>query len=425
MNLHFIKTRILGVIKGWAEYWFRRNIKVSLLIVFLFGLVKESYRQFYRQLRLMPVEWLGENNSKGKKPLEQTELSYSFGPQNISGTQCVEEVQLPAVNLYYFENARVSVLSSSILLNNKIIIERVEGIDVIRCDYSSGHVIMHDKESALVRNMQTAHLDQGIFLGGNGASNYYHWMIEILPKLQYLNEVDQCGFAGFPLLVSEDVDQIKTFREALNYIAKDRPIAMLDRDKTYFVGKLVYINAPNNLPFNLRPNNKMRIADFLTKPASINFLRNRFFTNVDLPPPPAKGNHRIFFARRNERRNYNQQEIFEIFSQRDFQKVFMEELSLKEQISLISNAEAIAGPTGAAWTNMIFCREGTKCLCWMADGYGEFSAFSNLARVVGADMRYVTFKTDAKSVRELYNRNYSVEAKKIRNALDTLLGTTY
>ena len=369
----------------------------------------------------MPVEWLDENNNEVKKTLEQAELSYSFGPQDISGTQCVEQVQLPAVNLYYFENARISILSSSILLYNKIIIERVEGIDVIRCDYSSGHVIMHDKESALVRNMQVAHLQQGIFLGGNGASNYYHWMIEILPKLQYLNEIDQCGYAGFPLLVSEDVDHIKTFREALNYIAKDRPVAMLDRDKTYFVGKLVYINAPNSLPFNLRQNEKMRVADFLTKPASIKYLRNRLFTNVDLPPSSAKGSHRIFFARRNERRNYNQQEIFEIFRQQGFQKVFMEELSLKEQISLISNAEVIAGPTGAAWTNMIFCREGAKCLCWMADGYGDFSAFSNLARAVGADLRYVTFKTDAKSVRELYNRKYFLEAKKIQQELDILL----
>ncbi len=421
MNLHFRKTRIVGVIRRWADYWFRRNIKVSLLIIFLFGLVKESYRQFYRQLRLMPVEWLDENNNEVKKTLEQAELSYSFGPQDISGTQCVEQVQLPAVNLYYFENARISILSSSILLYNKIIIERVEGIDVIRCDYSSGHVIMHDKESALVRNMQVAHLQQGIFLGGNGASNYYHWMIEILPKLQYLNEIDQCGYAGFPLLVSEDVDHIKTFREALNYIAKDRPVAMLDRDKTYFVGKLVYINAPNSLPFNLRQNEKMRVADFLTKPASIKYLRNRLFTNVDLPPSSAKGSHRIFFARRNERRNYNQQEIFEIFRQQGFQKVFMEELSLKEQISLISNAEVIAGPTGAAWTNMIFCREGAKCLCWMADGYGDFSAFSNLARAVGADLRYVTFKTDAKSVRELYNRKYFLEAKKIQQELDILL----
>ena len=99
----------------------------------------------------------------------------------------------------------------------------------------------------------------------------------------------------------------------------------------------------------------------------------------------------------------------------------MEELSLKEQISLISNAEVIAGPTGAAWTNLIFCREGAKCLCWMADEYGEFSAFSNLARVVGADLRYVMHRTGAKSIGELYYLNYHVDGKEIQKALNVLM----
>jgi hypothetical protein len=415
--LNYLKHVILNVLYRPVDFLARRDSKFSLLLIFISSAVIKSYMQ----LRLLPVEWLDENKNEVKKTLEQEELSYSYGPKDIGGAQCVEPVQLPAVNLYLFENARVSVLSSSILLDNKIIIERVEGVEAKRCNYSTGHVFMHGQKSALVRNLQTEHLEQGIFLGGNGSFNYYHWMIEIIPKLMYLNELDKHGYEGFPLLVSEDVDHIKTFREALNYIVKDRPVVMLSKDKAYCVGKLVYINAPNNLPFNLRRNEKMRISDFLTRISSINFLRNRLSLSVDFPPP-ANGSHRIFFARRNERRNYNQQETFEIFRQQGFQKVFMEELSLKEQISLISNAEVIAGPTGAAWTNLIFCREGAKCLCWMAEGYGEFSAFSNLARVVGADMRYVTFKTDAKSVGELYGRNYSLDAKKLRQGLATLLG---
>ena len=115
-----------------------------------------------------------------------------------------------------------------------------------------------------------------------------------------------------------------------------------------------------------------------------------------------------------------QKEVTEFFSQ----GVMSGEVIIHRKFlrySLISNAEVIAGPTGAVWTNMIFCREGAKCLCWMADGYGDFSAFSNLARAVGADMRNVTFKTDAKSVKELYNRKYFLEAKKIQKELDILL----
>ena len=103
--------------------------------------------------------------------------------------------------------------------------------------------------------------------------------------------------------------------------------------------------------------------------------------------------------------------------------VFMEELSLKNQIELVSNAEVIAGPTGAAWTNLIFCREGTRCLSWMADGYGDFSAFSNLAKIVGVDLRYITYKQEAESTEELNSLNYYVDAKEIQKSLEALLNT--
>jgi len=371
----------------------------------------------------MPVEWLDENKANLKTILDPPKCAYSYGPKQCSSAdQHIEQVKLPAVKLYHFNDALVSVLSSSIILDHKIIIERVEGVEIDRCHYYSGPVLLHDQKNALVRNLPIMHLEKGIFLGGNGSFNYYHWMIEILPKLQYLSAIDQNGYYGFPLLVSEDVYKIKTYREALNFIVTDRPVIILNKDKAYRVSNLLYINAPNNNPFNLRHNEKYRTADFLTNSSSINFMRNTLMLDM-VPPSDVKGNHKIFLARGNDRRNYNQDEIFEIFKERGFKRATLGELSLKEQITLISNAGIIAGPTGAAWTNLIFCREGTKCLCWMAEEYGEFSAFSNLAKIVGADMQYVTFKTNAKSVGELYSANYSIAPQEIRQKLEKLLNT--
>ena len=371
----------------------------------------------------MPIEWLDENQVNLKTILDSQEYAFSYGPRKFHHeAQDIEQIKLPAVKLYHFNDALVSVLSSSIILDHKIIIERVEGLEVDRCHYYSGPILLHDQKNALVRNLPIMHLEKGIFLGGNGSFNYYHWMIEILPKLQYLSKIDQNGHYGFPLLVSEDVNKIKTYREALNSIAQDRPIIVLKKNKGYRVANLLYINAPNNNPFNLHENERYRVTDFLTNKSSIIFLRDQLTKNID-PSSHTKGNCRIFIARGNERRNYNENEIFEIFKKQGFQKVTPGELSLHEQISLISNAQIIAGPTGAAWTNLIFCREGTKCLCWMAEEYGEFSAFSNLAKIVGADMYYVTFKTNAKSVGELYSTNYSIDPQEIRKDLEKLLNT--
>ena len=49
-------------------------------------------------------------------------------------------------------------------------------------------------------------------------------MIEILPKLGYLQDLDE-EYHDFPLLVSDDVDCIKTFREALIALSNtDQPL---------------------------------------------------------------------------------------------------------------------------------------------------------------------------------------------------------
>ena len=288
-----------------------------------------------------------------------------------------------------------------------------------RCDFASGHIFMHGQKSALVVNRPVTNLDQGIFLGGNGSWNYYHWMIEILPKLRYLQDLNE-EYQDFPLLVSEDADNIKTFREALDSFIKDRPIVMLDKNRSYLIGKLLYINAPNSLPFNLRRNEKMKTSDFLTRASSVNFLRSSL--NASLRDSfKIRLKERLFFGRQTEGRKYNQEEIFEIFKRQGFRNVFMEELSLRNQIELVSNAEFIAGPSGAAWTNLIFCREKTKCLCWMANGIGDFSAFSNLAKIVGADLHYITYKIEAKSTQEINNLSYHIDVKEIQKALEVLL----
>lgn len=413
-NLSFIRTKIGRALDRLIEYFVYRDNKLSLILVFLFSLVRNSYKQ----IKLLPVEWLDENETDLQKILEPEEYGKSYGPF-INGSQTMEKVLLPAIKLYCFENARINVASSSILIKNKIVIERVKEVDVQRCNFASGHIFMHGQKSALVINRPVSYLDQGIFMGGNGSWNYYHWMVEILPRLRYLQYLDE-DYHDFPLLVSDDVDNIKTFREALDSFTKDRPIVMLDKNRSYLVDKLLYINAPNILPFNFRRNEKMKISDFLTRSSSVNFLRSSLNDNLR-DSFKIRLKERLFFARQQEGRNYNQEEIFEIFRRQGFHKVFMEELSLRNQIELVSNAEVIAGPTGAAWTNLIFCCERTKCLCWMADGYGDFSAFSNLAKIVGADLRYVTYKKEAESTEELNSLNYHIDVKEIQKGLDALL----
>jgi capsular polysaccharide biosynthesis protein len=409
-----IRDRVRGAFNGALDYSLRHDTKLGSLLVFIWGLKRGSSGC----VRLLPIEWLDENTNGFRMSLEAEVPGWSFGP-NIQGHQCVERVLLPAVNLYSFENVHISAMSSSVLVGNKLLVEHVKGVDPSRCSFVSGHLSMHGPTRAVVTVESTERLKKGIFMGGNGASNYYHWMIEILPKLQFVRNID-AAYPTFPLLVSEGTYRVRSLREGLEVLAKERPVVVLDRNKTYAVNELVYVSNPNNSPFNLRRGERSKVSDFITRPSSIGYLRNRLTSA--LGKGICHGGERVFLARRSERRKYNQDEILKICADYGFKSVFMDEKSLSEQAELISNAEIIAGPTGAAWTNLMFCRAGAKGLCWMAEESAGFSAFSNLARAVDADLRYVTYCTGAKSTEDLFMSDYHVDGNKIRAELDTLLG---
>jgi capsular polysaccharide biosynthesis protein len=363
------------------------------------------------------MEWLDETTTGCPRTLEPSTTVLSYGPATTS-TPVIAPVVLPKVEIRKFDCGCVSAASSSIWIADRLLVERVEGVDSSTCDYAAGHIVLHGQSRAIVAGWPTEELDRGVFLAGNGCANYYHWMLEMLPKLEYLS--DSSSVEGdFPLLVSAEVFRIPTFLEALRQIAPGRPFVPLDGFRIYRVGQLVHISGLATLAFNLREGYEARVSDHRPRASAIRFLRDRL--GVDAGEGKAGPRRRLFLARQTVRRNYNQDEIFDVFEPHGFVRVQPEKLTLREQIDLVGNAEMIAGPTGAAWTNLVFCRGGTRCLCWMAEESGEFSAFSNLAQIVGADLRYVTYWTGTRSTVERYAREYRVDAEEVRRALNEML----
>jgi len=365
------------------------------------------------------VSWLDGNQANVVKNFLMAEKGLSYGPK-IKGVQRNERVVLPAVNLYRFKHAECSGSSSSVLHNRKLILERVQGVDPRRCNYACGEIRRIGASRALVRRDGVETLDKGIFLGGNGAFNYYHWMVEIAPKLEFLPDLDP-EFAGYPLLVDQSTANAPTLMEALNCLKGDREIVILERNVIYHVGDLLYMNAPVVAPFNLRGKESFKAADFLTRKDSVLFIRETLLSSRRAGGQAKMLGERLFLARRGNRRNYNQDEIFEVFEREGFIKVFLEDYALHEQIELVSSAKMIAGPSGAAWTNIVFFQPGAKGLCWMDERLLGFCTFSNLAHCVDVDLRYVTYRTDVDATDEFYSAHYQVDVEEIKRELSSML----
>ncbi len=384
-----------------------RQRSLRLMIMRTVNYIQERYL-------ILPLEWLDQSKSGLMQCLEEQTRGSAYGP-SIDGTQRAEVVQLPSVNLYRFDRGRVCGRSSSILLDDRVIIERTEGVDSRRCSFETGHIHRHGEHIALISRQPTEYLSRGIFLGGNGSFNYYHWVIEILPKLRYVAGLGE-KYIDFPLLVSEDVATTATFAQSLAELAGDRTVVYLDVGRIYEVAELVYINSPNSCPFNLRPGNQVQVADFRIRASTIDFLRGRTKSAGDA----SQAGLRIFMARPTVRRCYNQEDVFDLLRARGFVRVSMEELTWIDQIDLMSRAQVIVGPSGAAWANLVFCAVGTKCISWIPSEFDEFAAYSTLASIAGVDLRYVTYPVGVSTTAEAYGADYRVDVSAISDALDVL-----
>jgi capsular polysaccharide biosynthesis protein len=96
---------------------------------------------------------------------------------------------------------------------------------------------------------------------------------------------------------------------------------------------------------------------------------------------------RVFLARRpGSSRSYNQQEIQDLACHHGFETVFTESLTFGQQVALFFHAKYIVGPTGAAFSSLIFATAGLRALRLLGVSEKYENYFSNLATVAGAQV---------------------------------------
>ena len=278
-------------------------------------------------------------------------------------------------------------------------------------------MIDHGRHLAAVRHVPVTRIDKGFFLSGFGYWNYYHWMLEILPKLKYWQQLSP-QFHDYPLLVGDLVFHYPSMLEALALFCDDPQIHRIGHDEMYAVGHLLHINAPNVVVMNLRGEEQERVTDTFMRPEIIHDWRERVGL---VEGRSAACGRRLFLVRGVDRRLYNQAEVLEVFLAEGFEPVRLEQMTLREQVDTISSAQIIAGPVGAAWTNLLFCAPGAKALSWMAEETTGAALYSTLAELVGVDLRYLTYPTDTQSSAVQYTADYQLDVSEVRQELETLL----
>ncbi|MCP8968349.1 glycosyltransferase family 61 protein [Ectobacillus ponti] len=182
------------------------------------------------------------------------------------------------------------------------------------------------------------------------AHGYYHWMFDVLARLRLL-ELSGVRYDKIVL----NVDQ------SLPFQAETLQLMNIGQEKIIYAGPHTHIEARALLIPSL--------TGYTGRPPkwACQYLREAL-----LPyGTPYGGHERIYISRKHAQHRHvgNEGEVEALLKRFAFQTVYLEDMSLQEQIGLFSKARFIVAPHGAGLANLLFAPEGAKVLEFFAPSY--------------------------------------------------------
>jgi capsular polysaccharide biosynthesis protein len=203
----------------------------------------------------------------------------------------------------------------------------------------------------------------GIAVTPEAAGNYYHWLLDALPRLLLLRHATG-NFANYDALL---LNGSRARYEAESLTALEVP-----------AGKICYVDSRDRFQIASALVPSMDHDARTIAPWKVAALRQLIADRARC------AGRRIFISRRRApvRRIANESEIAPLLSAGGFQILELEDLAWEEQLRTFAGAEVIIAPHGAALANAAFCRSGTHLaeICTRA-GYRDW--YLRLAAAAG------------------------------------------
>jgi len=220
---------------------------------------------------------------------------------------------------------------------NRILKEHIKGNATVVADVSRQRVERHIGGTVC-------------FIDARSSSIYYHWMIDVLPKIALIAK------AGI------DIDSIDYFvvrcnsnfqRQTLEHlgISLDRVIPPAN-NQIILADKLIVPYLKHDRGDRLYNGLGLGIARWV--PAWL----SQTFVPVTSQEKPSEKIY-ISRAKRGTRAPENEAQLVLELQNRGFTCVFLEDLSVTQQAGLMANALVVVAPHGAGLTNIAFCKPGT------------------------------------------------------------------
>ncbi len=264
--------------------------------------------------------------------LEYCAQSYNFEPDYSQG---MRQKELSVTKL---ENVTLLGNSGALVQHDKVIIESV--FDQRRLSISTAW-----RMPAFMLNKHKRGLYASVFHLPWAETSNYHWFFDCLPRLYVLSQLVK---EPVTLVANANMPQFQF--DTLNFVLKDFP-----NIDVQYIRKNEKWECENFLLPSFVANN---VSGYLPRGIST-FLTDKIVKGYRIETN--RSDRRIYISRSkaSKRRIKNETELLPILAKYNFEVVFPEELSYRDQVQLFQESRYIVGPHGAGFANTFFARNAT------------------------------------------------------------------
>ena len=351
--------------------------------------------------------------------LVKDRIGYSWtSSSNLFETKatCVSK-QLPNIDLALIKDVCVTSNSDFIIDKRKGIVlnDYCANNDDANKTYVDGITLAYRDRCCLVKvPKQTESIPSGIMLNGKFSFNYYHNIYENLIRFILLEDYGNKIPAQIPVIIDSEVLDIPSLNLVVSHFIKKtgRSIFPISRNKLFSIGELYRFSAINYLtPQHINPSIGKAEDYLFDQSYTLKYAKELLELKSNKIFP-----RKIFITRNNvNKRNFNEDVVFEILKPYGFAIIAPETLSFCDQIALFHGAQFIIGGSGAAFTNMLFSDAGCKAIIIIGRGGNPNACFNAPAFMNDSE---ILFYQSTRNQNKGIHSNFEVDVNDFRHFVE-------
>jgi len=282
-------------------------------------------------------------------------------------------------NVYKITDGRLytdRVNDTAIIKNNKVVKDasfqfRDEKIKVV--NVSEEENIVFKKGTPRIKRKINGKV-LSLLTGGGGNDNYWHWLFDVLPRIDICENIIELDKIDFFLLP----DNKRKFQiETLEILGISQKKQISSVNFRHIISKELYVTNHPVLLTNDATNDIQNMPLWISEWLKKKFIKKNVNEKVNF-------SKKIYIDRGDSISNVkdlrsitNEEEVKQFLLQNGFKIIKLGDLHFKDQVLTFNNADIIVGLHGAGFANLAFCKSNTKIIELKSQTAGK--AIENLA----------------------------------------------